>query len=318
VRVLVTGAAGFVGTHLVRLLRGEGHEVHAVALPQERLARDLTDVPKHDCDVTDAATLERVFRETAPTWIFHLAAISRAQACLDDPALAWDVNFLGTHDVYRVAAEVVPEARVLFVSSALVYGRPAQGDLPLTEEAPLRPGDVYAATKLAGDLLGAEFALSGRLAVIRVRPFNHVGPGQDKGFVAPDFAAQIARIEAGLQEPKLQVGDLTPARDFTDVRDVVRAYLLLMEKGEVGAVYNVCSETARTVQEVLDGMLALSKAGVKIEVSSRRTRRGQPERVFGCAEALHAATGWTPRIPWEQTLRDVLDDWRTRTASVLP
>ncbi len=314
----MTGAAGFVGTHLVRRLRTEDHDVHALVLPQEELAPDLRDVPRHPCDVTDAAALEPVLRELAPEWIFHLAAISRPQECRDDPVLAWDVNFLGTHNVYHLAAQVVPETRVLFVSSAVVYGRPAEDDLPLTEDAPLRPGDVYATTKLAGDLLGAEFALSGRLSVIRVRPFNHVGPGQGEGFVAPDFAAQIARIEAGVQKPEMQVGNLSPARDFTDVRDVVRAYLLLMEKGDLGAVYNVCSETARTVQELLDGIRALSKTDLTVEVSSRRTRKDEPDRVFGCAEALRAATGWTPQISWEQTLRDVLDEWRAHTASVLP
>ena len=149
-----------------------------------------------------------------------------------------------------------------------------------------------------------------------VRPFNHTGPGQGPGFVAPDFARQIARIERGLQEPRLEVGNLAPARDFTDVRDVVRAYCLLMEKGEPGAVYNVCSESARPVRELLDGLLALTSAKVEVVVSGGRTRKGGADDLVGCAEALHAATGWTPEIPWEQTLRDLLADWRTRADSV--
>ena len=317
-RVLVTGAAGFVGTHLVRHLRSRGHDVHALALPHEKLAADLKDVPKHDCDVTDAAALEHVLTEVAPAWIFHLAAVSRPEQCRDDPVLAWNVNFLGTHTLYRLSAQTVPEARVLFVGSAVEYGRPGPDELPLTEDAPLRPADVYAATKAAADLVGAEFALNGRLAVIRVRPFNHIGPGQEEGFVAPDFARQIARIERGLQPPVMHVGNLAAARDFTDVRDVVRAYVLLMEKGEVGAVYNVCSESTHTVQELLDGMLARVRRDLRIEVVPRRARKRGADTLVGCAEALHAATGWLPEIPWEQTLLDVLDDWRGRTASVLP
>lgn len=317
-RALVTGGAGFVGAHLVRLLRAGGHDVHALTLPRETLAADLKDVPKHDCDVTDDAGLEHVLSEVAPEWIFHLAAVSHPRDCRADPVLAWRVNFVGTHNLYRQAAGVVPEARVLFVGSVAEYGRVVAEDLPLTEDAPLRPGDVYAATKAAADLVGAEFALSGRLAVVRVRPFNHIGPGQEGGFVAPDFARQIARIERDLQEPVINVGNLSPVRDFTDVRDVVRAYVLVMEKGEVGAVYNVCSESSHRVRELLDGMLALAKTEFGIEVVSARTRKGEADRIVGCAEALHAATGWTPGIPWEQTLLDILDDWRARVASVLP
>jgi len=315
-RALVTGAAGFVGAHLLRLLRAQDHDVHAMTLPGETLASDLRELPRHHCDLTNAEALEALLSEVAPDWVFHLAAISRPEDCRRRPLLAWKVNFFGTQNLYRLAAEVAPEARVLFVGTAAQYGRPGPDELPLTEDSPLNPQNVYAATKTAGDLLGAEFALSGRLAVIRVRPFNHTGPGQKPGFVGPDFARQIARIERGLQEPKLEVGDLTPILDFTDVRDVVRAYVLLMEKGEPGAVYNVCSESGRTVRELLDGLLALTTAKVEVVVPGGRKRKGGADNLVGCAEALHAATGWMPEIPWEQTLRDLLADWRTRADSV--
>jgi GDP-4-dehydro-6-deoxy-D-mannose reductase len=316
-RTLVTGAAGFVGAHLIRHLRSKGHDVHAMTLPGEVLAADLRGVQTHHADVTDAAALERLLREVTPEWVFHLAAISRPEDCRKNPSLAWNVNFLGTHNLYRLGAEAVPGARVLFVGSATEYGHPAAEDLPLTEDAPLRPGDVYAATKLAGDLAGAEFALRGKLAVLRVRPFNHIGPGQEVGFVAPDFARQLARIELGLQEPKLRVGNLASARDFTDVRDVVRAYVLVMERGEPGAVYNVCSGTAHAVRELLAGLLALSTVKPEV-VATTCGKTDKPDVVVGSAEALHAATGWKPEIPWEQTLVDLLNDWRERVARENP
>jgi GDP-4-dehydro-6-deoxy-D-mannose reductase len=298
-----------------------------MVLAQESLPPDLADVPRHPGDITDAAAVERVLREAAPRWIFHLAAISHPGTCRENPSFAWEVNFFGTRNLYRSAARVVPEARVLFVGSAAEYGRPAPGDLPLTEDAPLRPDDVYAATKAAGDLLGADFARSRRLDVIRVRPFNHIGPGQGKGFVASDFASQIARIERGLQPPRIETGSLDAVRDFTDVRDVVRAYVLLMERGESGAVYNVCSGVSRSVRELLDGLLASSV--VKCEIVSSAAKTGtvpttegraplSSDVVVGSAEALRAATGWEPRIPWQQTLAELLDDWRNRVGTQNP
>jgi len=312
-RVLVTGAAGFAGTHLLRQLVADGHDVHAAVLPGEKLARDLREIPTHRADVTDVAQLEHVLTEVTPEWIFHLAAIAHPKTCRENPLLAWEVNFVGTHNLYRLATEVVPEARVLFIGSAAEYGRPAPTDLPLTEEAPLRPRDVYAATKVAGDLVGARYARDGKLAVIRARAFNHFGPGQEVGYVAPDFARQVARIERGLQEPKVTVGDLECERDFLDVRDVVRAYIMLIEKGQPGAVYNVCSETSRKIGDLLDGLLKLAK--IKPEVApAGKTRNNQTDVVVGCAESLRAETGWEPLISWEETLSDLLADWRTRFA----
>ena len=315
-RALVTGAAGFVGAHLLRLLRARGHDAHAMTLPHEHLPEDLSDVPRHPGDVTDPATLETVLRDVAPEWIFHLAAISRPADCRAKAALAWEVNFLGTCRLYGLVAERFPKARFLFIGSAAEYD-PALGrkDMPLTEDARLVARDVYSGTKLAADLVGGEFARSGRLAVIRVRPFNHIGPGQESGFVAADFARQIARIERGLQEPKMEVGNLAPVRDFTDVRDVVRAYALLLEKGEPGAVYNVCSGTGRSIRELLDGLLKLSTAAIEVIVSERRKRKDEADVIVGSARAIRAVCGWTPEIPWETTLSDILDDWRRRVAA---
>jgi GDP-4-dehydro-6-deoxy-D-mannose reductase len=309
-RILVTGAAGFAATHLLRLLSGDGHELHAIVLPGERLADDLAAVTTHEADVRDRGGLERLFEEIRPGRIFHLAAVSRPRDCAQDPAFAWEVNFLGTFNLFQAAVEAAREARVLFVGSSEVYGRPVEDELPLTERSPLRPSSVYAATKLAGDLVGSRFAHEGRLAVVRVRPFNHIGPGQAPGFVAPDFARQVARIEKGLQQPVINVGNLDARRDFTDVRDVVRAYVALIEKGRPGEVYNVCSGTSHAVRELLDGLLGLVRTKVEIVVDQSRLRTDDVERIVGSNDALRQATGWTPEFTWEQTLRDLLDDWR--------
>ena len=308
-RVLVTGAAGFVGAHLLRLLCAPGHEPHALILPGEKLAPEFGAIPVRRASVVEFEALRGLFAAIRPDWIVHLAAISRPADCRAKPALAWEVNFLGTRNVFAAAAEASPEARVLFVGSAAEYGRPATG-APITEESPLEPADIYAATKVAGDLLGAEFAREKGLAVLRVRPFNHTGPGQDVGFVAPDFARQIARIEAGLQEPRMTVGNLDARRDFTDVRDVVRAYLLVLEQGVPGAVYNISSGRTVSARDILDGLLALSSA--KPEVTSRP---GAPDTLTGSSELLRTATGWKPEIPLSRTLSDLLSDWRERVAA---
>ncbi len=307
-RTLVTGAAGFVGGHLLRLLCKLGHEPHALILHHESLHPEHCATPTHRASVTDERALAGVLAEARPDWIFHLAAISRPADCRAKPTLAHEVNVVGTENLYRAAACECPNARVLFVGSAVEYGRPASPD-PVTEDAPLNPLDVYAETKVAGDRLGAEYARSGTLPVLRVRPFNHTGPGQDVGFVAADFARQIARIEAGQQVPRMTVGDLDARRDFTDVRDVVRAYVLVLEKGAPGDVYNVCSGKAVPVRAILDGLLAAST--VKPEVLSTAARKG-PNVVVGSAERLRAATGWKPEIPLSQTLADLLADWRER------
>ena len=323
-RALVTGTAGFVGGHLLRLLCRLGHEPHALVLYHETLGPEHRGLATHRASVTDYAALESALADARPDWIFHLAAISRPADCKANPALAREVNVAGTENLYRAAAAVSPKARVLFVGSAAEYGRSASS-APVTEDAPLNPPDVYAETKVAGDLLGAEFTRDGRLAVLRVRPFNHTGPGQEPGFAAPDFARQIVRVEAGLQEPVIRVGNLTAERDFTDVRDVVRAYVLVMEKGASGGVYNVCSGKAVPIRAILDGLLAASTA--RPEVVSSTAKMGtvpltalggqspfssSPDILVGSFARLHAATGWTPEIPLSQTLSDLLADWRDR------
>jgi GDP-4-dehydro-6-deoxy-D-mannose reductase len=201
---------------------------------------------------------------------------------------------------------------MLIVSSAEIYGPVNVEDLPVTEDAPLRPTSPYSVSKIAQDMLGLQYFLSHNIPIFRVRAFNHIGPGQNQRFVAPDFALQIARIEAGQVLPVIAVGDLTAQRDFTDVRDIVRAYRMIVEHGNPGDVYNVCSGKARSIQSLLDRLLVHSTARISVEVDPDRLRPASLPILLGDNTRLRKATGWQPRIAFDQTLRDVLDDCRQR------
>jgi GDP-4-dehydro-6-deoxy-D-mannose reductase len=204
---------------------------------------------------------------------------------------------------------------MLVISSGDIYGE-QPGQVPPNEDAPLRPSNPYAVSKVTQDMLALQYFLSNDLPILRVRPFNHLGPGQSPGFVATDFGLQIARIEAGQQEPVIHVGSLSAERDFTDVRDVVRAYRLIMERGAPGEAYNVASGRTWTIGALLDMLLALASVSISVASDTARLRPGSPSKVWGDATRLHEATGWQPTIPLEQTARDVLDDCRQRVQAL--
>ena len=199
---------------------------------------------------------------------------------------------------------------MLVIGSNEEYGAPRSNELPLTEENPLRPNNPYAVSKVAQDFLGLQYYLSYGLPVVRVRPFNHTGPGQSPRFVVPAFASQIARIEAGLQEPVMKVGNLEAARDFTDVRDMVQAYHLAATQGKPGEVYNLASEQPQSVREMLEMLLSYAQVEIRVERDPNRYRPVDVPVVYGSSEKFHRLTGWTPQIPFEQTLQDTLAYWR--------
>jgi GDP-4-dehydro-6-deoxy-D-mannose reductase len=203
----------------------------------------------------------------------------------------------------------------LVVGSSEEYGRIAPGDLPIDEDTPLRPTSPYALSKVAQDLMGLQYHLTHGLHVIRVRPFNHIGPRQRPGFVAPDLASQIAAIEAGRQPPVLQVGNLEARRDFSDVRDVVRAYVMLLTHGKPGEVYNVGSGQSHSIQELLDSLLAMSRVPIEVQPDPARMRPSEVPEMIGDVSRLQTRTGWQPEIPFEQSLKDILDYWRAETAA---
>jgi GDP-4-dehydro-6-deoxy-D-mannose reductase len=303
-RALVTGGRGFVGTHLVEHLVSCGDDVVVV------------DHIDGGVDITLAGPTRDVLVDTAPDVVYHLAGWADVGRSWQDPAGALRLNAVGTLNVLE-GCRAAGVQRVVCVASADVYGVVTQAELPLDEDAPVRPTSPYAASKVAADALAQQAFLGYGLGVLRVRPFNHVGPGQTEQFVAPALAGRIARAERDGDEV-VAVGNLTPRRDLTDVRDVVRAYRLLAEQGEPGGVYNVCSGHDVAIQELADRLLAMADTPLRLEPDPELFRpidlpvlRGDPGR-------LRAATGWAPEIPLEQTLRDLLDDLRTRVRLEAP
>jgi GDP-4-dehydro-6-deoxy-D-mannose reductase len=308
-RVLLTGGRGFVGKRLHERIRRERPfwEVFAPGGPHE---------PDDGLDVTDLAQTEAVVRERRPTLVVHLAAISAVTTADKDPRAAWTVNLNGTLNLTEALARHAPDCRLLHISSAEVYGRSLDRPEPTDESALLQPVNPYAASKAAADLLVRQCAATGLDAVI-ARPFNHTGAGQAETFALPSFAAQIARIEAGLKPPIIEVGDLSDERDFLDVEDVAAAYIALLEAREVappGSVFNVASGTARRIGDVLDQMLAAARVRIEVRVDPTRVRPVSVPRVLGDAGALRTAVGWRPAVPIENTLASVLQEQRRRVA----
>ncbi|HKE72764.1 MAG TPA: GDP-mannose 4,6-dehydratase [Acidimicrobiales bacterium] len=297
-RALVTGAGGFVGRHLVRHLAEQGDEVVEMELAVDGI------------DIADAEPVMEAVMGAKPTAVYHLAGAADVGGSWTAPRETFMANALGTLNVLE-AARAAGVERVLAVTSADVYGRVTEDELPLDEDQPLRPVSPYAASKVAADALAQQAWLGHRLPVVRVRAFNHLGPGQSDRFVAPSLAARIARNErqGGDEVP---IGNMTPLRDVTDVRDVVRAYRLLMERGEPGAVYNVCRGRAVSVKEIAEELLAMAARPMHLVVDQSLQRPVDIPVLVGDNGALRAATGWEPTIPLETTLADVLADWRAR------
>jgi GDP-4-dehydro-6-deoxy-D-mannose reductase len=307
-RVLITGAAGFVGRHLTTHLEACGDEVLGVD------RHPYPGAAHPGMDITDATAVARVLAELRPTAIYHLAGWADVGGSWKAPVEAFRANAEGTLNVLSAAADAGVE-RVLAVSSADVYGKVEPSELPLTEDSPLRPASPYAASKVAADYLGLQAWLGRGLPVLRVRAFNHLGPGQTDKFVAPAIASRIARAERAGDTAPLPIGDLSARRDFTDVRDVVRAYRLLMEKGQPGEVYNVCSGTDLAVQDLADQLLAQARIELRFETDPELLRPVEVPVLRGSHDRLTDATGWEPEIPIRQTLADLLEDWRQRVAA---
>ena len=307
-RVLITGADGFAGRHLLHELNASGCELHGTSF--QPLNAVPPNVTYHTLDLRDENAVAALVNEVKPEQIYHLAGIANVGQSY---TAAWNTlenNIRAQLNLTLACLTLKP--RLLVISSGDIYGD--RLEQPASEDTPLRPMNPYSVSKIAQDMLGLQYHLSNDLPILRARPFNHLGPGQSRGFVAPDLALKIAQIEAGRQAPVMQVGSLLAARDFTDVRDIVRAYRLIMERGEPGSVYNVASGKTWTIQQLLDTLLSYSDAKISLRVDTARLRPGGPSRVWGDSSRLRAATGWQPTIPLEQTLRDVLDDCRQRVA----
>ena len=292
-RIVITGGSGFVGQWLQEELRAHGYLL------------DSWDRP--EVDITDPSTYRTRLEQDQPAWVVHLAAVSSVALSWQDPAVTQRVNVEGTRALLEAIQEVSPATHVLAISTADIYGAVSErplAELPLDDA---RPNNPYAQSKWDMEQL-IETAFSDRC--IRVRPFPHIGPGQAKGFVTSDFASQIAAIEKGIQEPIIRVGNLSAQRDFTDVRDVVRAYRLLLEKGEPGDVYHVASGVPRSIQDILDQLRSLTTVEIGVEPDPERQRPSDTPILVGDASKLKKQTGWMPEIGLGQSLQDILDYWR--------
>jgi GDP-4-dehydro-6-deoxy-D-mannose reductase len=255
-----------------------------------------------------------VVTAVAPDAIAHLAAVTAVSDAEADPQGAYRTNVGGTLTLLDAIRALAPAARVLFVGSSAVYGEPASG-APITEDAPLQPRTVYGASKAAAEIAAGQWGRAYGLDVRRVRAFNHTGAGQDPRFVCAALARQVARIEAGLQPPVLEAGNLDPVRDFSDVRDVAAAYVAVLERGAAGAVYNVCSGAGVSIAEVVAVLRTHARVPLRAHSDAALRRRIDVPRLVGNADRLRAETGWSPAIPLDETLAWVLDDWRRRVAA---
>jgi len=312
-RVLITGVAGFVGGHAVGFLREQHPGVTIVGLDNHPGARARTlGIEIIQADLEDAASVRSALARIRPDRVIHLAAQSSPQRSWDDPAGTLRTNVMGMLHLLEAVRAEGATTRIVAVGSADEYGLVQPDEMPLREDAPLRPASPYAVSKVAQGYLALQYALAPGLHVVRTRTFHHTGPRRGEHFAESSFARQLAEIEAGQRPPRLEVGNLDAVRDFTDVRDVVRAYWMLLERGVPGEVYNVCTGRGVRLSDLLERLIALSGVRVEVHVDASRLRPADAPVLVGDPGRLRAATGWEPTIPLERTLADLLDYWRER------
>lgn len=304
-KVLVTGAGGFVGEYLVKLLKAHNHDIVAIGINNGTFLKELS-IPTHVVNILDYPVLRETMQNVVPDAVIHLAAVSNVPISWNKPGLTIDVNIHGTVNVLQALYEVNPKAKFLNIGSSDEYGLTAKCGKPLTEDMPCQPQNPYSISKYCTEQMVLQLGKKYGMNVISTRSFNHFGPGQAKGFVVSDFASQIKAIEAGEQEPVIRVGDLSAARDFTFVSDVVEAYVSLIEKDVESGVYNVCSGKAMTVQEILDMMLHLSSKEIKVEIDEGKFRSSEVPFFVGCADKLSNATGWKVSTDIVDGLKNIL------------
>jgi GDP-4-dehydro-6-deoxy-D-mannose reductase len=331
-RALITGVSGFVGSHLAECLLAETDwEISGTVYgPYDNISHVCERLRLYPAELSRLPVVEFVLEQTQPDVIFHLAAMAVTGNSWRDPAATIQINMAMQANVLQAVVNLKLDSRVIVVGSSEEYGAVPENALPVDESAPFRPLNPYAVSKVGQDMLGLQYYLSHGIDTVRVRPFNHIGPRQRLGFVVSDFASQIAQIEAGQadgmtplsqarsaahpQEPIMRVGHLGAERDFTDVRDVVRAYHLLVLHGEAGEVYNIGSGHSHAVREVLDTLLQQSGVDIRVEPDPARMRPSDIPRVVCDYHKLHERTGWEPRISFEQSLADVLAYWRAQVS----
>jgi GDP-D-mannose dehydratase len=305
---LVIGAAGFVGSYLIEEMYSCGIDSYATKLPHERLEHERAKV--YDLDILSKEAIVTLLLEIRPDYIFHLAAQSSVGLSWKNPGLTVDVNIKGSINVMDAVRELYYKPRVLLIGSGEEYGHIRPGETPIREDNLLRPGNIYAATKACQNMIGSIYAQAYDMQMMMVRSFNHIGPGQAPMFVVSDFCKQVAEIEKGLREPVMYVGNLAAKRDFTDVRDVVKAYVGLIQQGVPGETYNMGSGHAVEIRKILDMIISLSEKEIRVEIDPNKIRPVDVPIIEADITKIHELTGWKPQIELNQTIRDTLDYWR--------
>lgn len=322
-RVLLTGIAGFAGSHLAEYLLGDrarqdgaemqtdALEVHGIIHRHDHRILHLIDrIQLHRGDMRNALWVSETMEKVQPDSILHLAAWSDVGGSWQQPWTVYELNIQCQLNLLEAQRRWRPDAHTVIVTSNEVYGKVLPEDLPIREDAPFRPNSPYGVSKVAQDMMALQYWQSHQLPIVRARSFNHMGPGQSSEFAGSAFARQIAEIEAGLRSPVVKVGNLDAERDFTDVRDVVRAYWLLVQRGEPGCAYNVGSGTPHSARWLLETLLSFSSADVTIEPDPARMRPSDVPCSYCDNARLRTATGWQPEIDLEESLHDMLDFWR--------
>lgn len=308
---LIIGGAGFVGNYLAEYLHDTcGYFVNSTKLEQETLQSPYGEV--YNLDILNQTEIENLMKDIKPDCIFHLAAQSSVALSWKRPQLTVDINVKGTVNLLEALKNVEYKGRVLLIGSGEEYGVIKEEECPITEENLLRPGNIYAATKACQNLLGGIYARAYGLDLMMVRAFNHVGPNQIPQFVVADFCSQVAAIEKGKQTPEIHVGNLSAKRDFTDVRDVVAAYAMIIEKGKTGETYNVGSGKAIAIDEILNRILSFTKEEIKVIIEKEKFRPVDVPIIEADITKLVTDTGWEQKIPLDRTLQETLDYWRSR------
>ncbi len=313
-KILITGVSGFAGNYLARLLLTQ-KDVKVSGTYHSQKSKDLlsdiaSDLNLYQLDLMDYEKVVEVLGKSKPDEIYHLAALASITQSFENPGLVITNNITSQLNLFEAVRIHKLNPKIIIISSAEVYGIVDPNDLPVDEDTPLKPTSPYAVSKIAQDYMGLQYHISYNLNVIRARPFNHIGPGQTDQFATSAFAKKIAEIEKGKKGSTLTVGNLQAKRDFTDVRDMVRAYVLLMEKGIVGEVYNIGSGKSYKMSHILDILLSFSDAKIKVEVDSALLRPSDNPELLCDNRKISELTGWKPEVPIEKTLKEILEYWR--------
>src|SRR3972149_8870722 len=312
---LITGITGFVGSHLAELLLKEGVNVYGIQRWRSKTdnIENIQDkIIIQEADLLDAHSLYKVVDEIRPDYIFHLAAQSYVQTSWSSPTNTLEINIIGTANLFEAVKKSGLNIAIQIACSSEEYGKVLPDELPIREDNPLRPLSPYAVSKLAMDYLGYQYHESYGMRIIRTRGFNHTGPRRGDVFAESTFARPIAEIEKGKKEPVVHVGNLEAKRDYTDVRDMVKAYYLSVQKCQSGEVYNIATGKSWKIRDVLNLLLSRSKVKIKVLQDKRRMRPSDVEVLVGDASKFMKVSGWRPEIPFEKTMEDLLNYWRER------